>query len=61
MQRPELFGAAVPRCGVLDLVRFQRFTWGRGWEGDYGRIEDKWGFENVKKLSPLGNVCFFFL
>src|SRR5204863_419091 len=39
-QRPELFGAAIAQVGVLDMLRFNRFGQGAGWEGDYGSPED---------------------
>ena len=55
-QRPELFGAAVPAVGVLDMLRFHRFTVGWGWKSDYGSSETKEGFEVLVKYSPLHNL-----
>jgi prolyl oligopeptidase len=55
-QRPELFGAAVPEVGVLDMLRFHRFTVGWGWKSDYGSSETKEGFEVLRRYSPLHNV-----
>ena len=52
-QRPDLFGAAVPEVGVLDMLRFHRFTLGWGWKSDYGSSETKAGFETLMKYSPL--------
>ena len=55
-QRPELFGAAVPEVGVLDMLRFHRFTVGWGWKSDYGSSETKEDFEILRRYSPLHNV-----
>jgi prolyl oligopeptidase len=55
-QRPELFGAAVPEVGVLDMLRFHRFTVGWGWKSDYGSSETREGFEVLRRYSPLHNV-----
>jgi prolyl oligopeptidase len=52
-QRPELFGAAIPEVGVLDMLRFQRFTVGWGWTSDYGSSETKEGFDVLVRYSPL--------
>lgn len=60
-QRPDLFGAAIIHVGVLDLLRFHKFTIGYAWVSDYGDREEE-GEEGVKhfknqlKLSPLHNV-----
>ncbi len=56
VQRPDLFGAAVPIAGVLDLLRFQLFGEGAGWQGDMGSPDDEVDFHNLYKLSPLHNV-----
>ena len=40
LQRPDLFGAAIPGVGVLDMLRYHRFTIGRAWAGDYGTAEE---------------------
>ena len=56
VQRPDLFGAAVPIAGVLDLLRFQLFGEGAGWQGDLGSPDEEVEFHSLYKLSPLHNV-----
>jgi prolyl oligopeptidase len=56
VQRPDLFGAALPAVGVLDMLRFHRFTIGWAWKSDYGSSETKEGFETLIKYSPLQNL-----
>ncbi|MDP1830740.1 MAG: prolyl oligopeptidase family serine peptidase [Geothrix sp.] len=55
-QRPDLFGAAVPEVGVMDMLRFHKFTLGWGWKSDYGSSETKEGFETLMTYSPLHTI-----
>ena len=55
-QRPELFGAAVPAVGVMDMLRFHEFTAGRFWVDDYGSSEDPEEFEALYAYSPYHNA-----
>jgi len=55
-QHPELFGAAVAEVGVMDMLRFQRFTIGWGWTSDYGSADDPEQFRTLLAYSPLHNI-----
>ncbi|HSI03037.1 MAG TPA: prolyl oligopeptidase family serine peptidase [Myxococcota bacterium] len=55
-QRPELFGAALPAVGVMDMLRFHTFTIGRAWVDDYGSSENPREFEALRAYSPYHNV-----
>ena len=56
IQRPGLFGAVVIGVGVLDMLRFPRFTIGWGWVSDYGSPEDPKEFEVLYSYSPYHNL-----
>jgi prolyl oligopeptidase len=56
MQRPDLFGAVVPLAGVHDLLRFQRFGQGAGWQGELGSPDEPSDFAVLRATSPLHNV-----
>lgn len=55
-QNPELFGAAIPAVGVMDMLRFHKFTVGAGWMSDYGNPEEKEDFETNLAYSPYHNI-----
>jgi prolyl oligopeptidase len=55
-QRPELFGAALPAVGVMDMLRYHKFTIGWAWKSDYGDPDTKDGFDINIKYSPLHNI-----
>jgi len=55
-QHPELFGAAVPAVGVLDMLRFHTFTIGWAWTSDFGNPDEPEGFRWVRAYSPLHSV-----
>ena len=55
-QRPELFAAAIPAVGVMDMLRFQEFTAGRFWVDDYGSSADPDEFQALRAYSPYHNV-----
>jgi len=55
-QRPELFGACLPAVGVMDMLRFHRFTAGRFWVDEYGTPDDPEDFKTLYAYSPYHNL-----
>ncbi|MCC6406813.1 MAG: S9 family peptidase, partial [Planctomycetes bacterium] len=57
LQRPELFGAALPAVGVMDMLRFREFTIGWAWESDYGSVKNPDEYRAIRAYSPVHNTA----
>jgi prolyl oligopeptidase len=55
-QRPDLFGAAMPAVGVMDMLRFHKFGYGTQWVGEYGSPDNPEDFKVLRAYSPLHNI-----
>jgi len=55
-QRPDLYAACIPAVGVLDMLRFEKFTVGWGWSSDYGSVDNPSEFKALLEYSPYHNI-----
>ncbi|MEJ6720204.1 MAG: prolyl oligopeptidase family serine peptidase [Akkermansiaceae bacterium] len=56
VQRPDLYGACLPAVGVMDMLRFHKFTIGWAWQAEYGKPDDPTDFKNLLRYSPYHNL-----
>jgi prolyl oligopeptidase len=56
LQRPDLFAVALPAVGVMDMLRYDKFTGGHAWAGEYGSSSNAADFAWLIKYSPVQNV-----
>jgi prolyl oligopeptidase len=56
VQRPDLFGACIPMVGVLDMLRFQKFTAGQFWRDEFGNVDKEDEFKSLLAYSPYHNI-----
>ena len=55
-QRPDLFGACLPAVGVMDMLRYHKFTIGWAWATEYGSSDEEDQIDNLLSYSPLHNL-----
>ena len=56
VQRPDLYAVCLPAVGVMDMLRYHKFTIGWGWAVEYGSSENEEQFDYIYKYSPLHNI-----